>query len=341
MITPENELHAPAKSNNSSSSLIAQYFQRLHFTADDIEAAGPTFETLKKICANHLEFIPFENLGQHGARGGKQVLDKHLIREKVLERNRGGFCMELNNLLAELLLDIGFKVRRIPAFVYINEDIGYGAMEVPTHVVLLVTCITAADDEGGDCNCDYFVDVGFGEPCIEPLLYEIGLEHKTSDGMSSRLIFMDDTVSAGGINTCNDDLVVLEWWKHGQDVWSPRLCWKIDDAKPGDGLGQDCAPYMSDFQCGLSEVQMDQSIFEKKTIICKLTKTKKVSLAGKRLKITSPRFGTDCKVEIVELEDTQSVRNVLVKEFGIGLEETIGLDLGNSNSAPPEIWSQF
>jgi hypothetical protein len=49
---------------------------------------------------------------------------------------------------------------------------------------------------------------------------------------------------------------------------------------------------MTDFQAGLAAVQADSSIFSQKVITTRLTRHRKVTLAGDRLKITTPRFVT-------------------------------------------------
>jgi N-acetyltransferase len=160
----------------------------------------PTVAALAAITEAHVGRIPFENLSQHGGSGGPQTLHIETIADKVLRRQRGGFCLELNALLAEWLLLLGYQVKRVPAIIYADKTIGF--RNTPTHLFLLVTCPPAAkndnnnksnhtEDGGGEDDEttaeEWFVDVAFGEPSIHPLQYVMGLVQTTPEGMESRL----------------------------------------------------------------------------------------------------------------------------------------------------------
>ena len=74
----------------------------------------PTAQTLSAIQWAHLHTVPFENL-EIVPLDQRFTLDIPAVYEKVVARNRGGFCFELNGLLAVLLESLGFEVNRMAA----------------------------------------------------------------------------------------------------------------------------------------------------------------------------------------------------------------------------------
>lgn len=117
------------------------YLERLN-----LELGKPDLKFLRKIHRAHLLTIPFENLDIH--YGKKIVLDIRQIFEKVIGRNRGGFCYELNSLLYHLLSQLGYDAFIASARVFEKE----GLTPEYDHMVLIVVL----DNE------HYLVDVGFG-----------------------------------------------------------------------------------------------------------------------------------------------------------------------------------
>lgn len=104
----------------------------------------------------HLLSVPFENLSIH--RHEPIVLNDDALFEKIVRRRRGGFCYELNGLLAALLRSLGFNVTMLSAEVANNQ----GEFGPPfDHMTLLVTL----EDR-------WLADVGFGDSFREPLLLD-------------------------------------------------------------------------------------------------------------------------------------------------------------------------
>ncbi len=68
----------------------------------------PTLETLRGIHRAHLLAVPFENLDIH--RNRRIVLDEAALFGKIVVNKRGGYCYELNGLLARLFREMGFQV---------------------------------------------------------------------------------------------------------------------------------------------------------------------------------------------------------------------------------------
>lgn len=272
-----------------------------------LEITEPTVESLKKITQAHLEKIPFENLGQHGAHGGSPVLDIAESADKVLVRNRGGFCFELNGLLAAWWEELGGSVLRLPAVVY------KGHFDSPaSHVILLIDC------QGKR----YYVDVGFGEPPLHPLPLVLDEVLETPEGMRSRF-------------ERHGDRMVLLW--ELENEWVPRLSWDFEASQGNRGWD------LVDFSGPLSVVLDDGSIFARKMVITRCTANEKYTLAGNRLKVTGPcRFGNQVQKTVRELSSIDEVRSELNDRFGISKAETEHLDLSRSlEGVNCDVWSQF
>jgi N-hydroxyarylamine O-acetyltransferase len=106
-------------------------------------------ETLGAIHAAHVAAVPFENLDP--LLGRPVNLDLASLSRKMVAAKRGGYCFEVNALLAAALEALGFSVQRLGARV--RWGAAADAPEGPrTHMTLLVEI----DGEA------YVADVGFG-----------------------------------------------------------------------------------------------------------------------------------------------------------------------------------
>jgi N-hydroxyarylamine O-acetyltransferase len=119
----------------------------------------PTLETLTAIHRAHLMTIPYENLDLQ--LGRSLPLGEVPAFEKIVGQGRGGWCYEMNGLLAWVLIELGYDLTLLAS----------GVMEQPQgdgsegeHLVLLVNI-----DER-----PYLVDVGFGNGLIDPIPMEPG-----------------------------------------------------------------------------------------------------------------------------------------------------------------------
>lgn len=127
---------------------LADYLNRIGFTGD----ARPDLPTLRRIHRLHLAAIPYENLDvQLGRRLG---FDMAAIYRKLVLEQRGGWCYEMNGLLAWALEQIGFRLTRLAGAVRRDTT---GDVTIGTHLALCVHL-----DE------PYLADVGFGDGLIEP-----------------------------------------------------------------------------------------------------------------------------------------------------------------------------
>ncbi len=132
---------------------LANYLKRIQYP-DPVQV---DIQTLKSIHRHHLHHIPYENIDVQLQR--RVSLDVEPIYDKIVTHRRGGWCYEMNGLLAWALQEIGFSVRKLSGGV-MREIRGDDALG--SHLVLLVHLK----------GKDYIADVGFGDGLLEPVLLE-------------------------------------------------------------------------------------------------------------------------------------------------------------------------
>lgn len=128
---------------------VERYLERIGIT----ETTEVDFNSLRLIQEHHMLFVPFENLNIF--HGIPIELDLNSLYNKIVESRRGGYCYELNGLLAWLLMSLGYRVSMLSGQVF--RDDGTFGPEFD-HMVLLV-----------NLDKDYIVDVGFGDSVRSPL----------------------------------------------------------------------------------------------------------------------------------------------------------------------------
>ncbi len=141
-----------------------RYFARIGLDADTPVARTEAF--LGRVQNQHVLTVPYENLDILGGKPLSLSVDD--LYEKIVVHHRGGYCFEVNALLRELLLALGFGVRSYFAR-YLR-----GETEIPVrrHHVLVVTA-----DDG-----EFVVDVGIGQTAPRfPLRLEAGLVQTQGD----------------------------------------------------------------------------------------------------------------------------------------------------------------
>jgi N-hydroxyarylamine O-acetyltransferase len=147
------------------------YFQRIHYTG----APAKDYATLAAIHHQHLMHIPYEN----GDVQLSVALDFNFERifEKLVINKRGGWCYEMNGLLAWALEEIGFEVRRMSGAVGREAD---GDVQRGNHLVLEVM----VDGK------PFLADVGLGDGLRFPIEIAAG-KHKQA-GLDYALTKLDD-----------------------------------------------------------------------------------------------------------------------------------------------------
>jgi N-hydroxyarylamine O-acetyltransferase len=130
---------------------VAPYLARIGYAGP----TSPSLATLTGLQRAHMLTVPFENLDVH--LGRRLELDPGHVYEKVVMRQRGGWCFELNALYASLLEALGFRVTLLGGAV----DSGGEVTEDLVHLLVRV-----------DLERPWISDVGFGESSIEPVPLE-------------------------------------------------------------------------------------------------------------------------------------------------------------------------
>ncbi len=134
---------------------VDAYLWRMGYDGD----LKPTVETLRGLHRAHVAAIPFENLDIVLGRGVSLEMDA--MQEKLIGRDRGGYCYEHNLLFAALLERLGFAVRRLTARIRMGRD----EPRESGHMLLRV------EAEGSP----WLADVGFGgQRLLEPIPLEDG-----------------------------------------------------------------------------------------------------------------------------------------------------------------------
>ncbi|MFB6270373.1 MAG: arylamine N-acetyltransferase [Halobacterium sp.] len=137
------------------------YLDRIGLTEWRADAVTPDRENLCLLVAAHLTSVPFENLAivgdPHGDWDGDGVsLFLPDLYEKLVERERGGYCFELNGLCNWLLGELGYDADRCAARVTDEGEVGRPPANHHTNVVHL--------------DQSYVVDVGSGTPQLRGIV---------------------------------------------------------------------------------------------------------------------------------------------------------------------------
>jgi N-hydroxyarylamine O-acetyltransferase len=130
---------------------LVPYFDRIASPVPDM----PSLENLKQLHRLHVMSIPFENLDIHYPH--PIVLEEDRFFDKIVRRQRGGFCYEQNGLLCKVLQQLGYQAFLISASVYQVDDAEFGPPDA--HVAIIVEIKEQ----------HWLVDVGFGSSFPEPL----------------------------------------------------------------------------------------------------------------------------------------------------------------------------
>ena len=148
---------------------VDAYLARIGYSGD----RAPTLENLRAMHRAHFLNVPFENLDI--ARGVPIVVDEAVNMRKLVERRRGGFCLEVTGTFARVLRALGYRVDVIGAQVEIQNTPTFGSdREVPDGPVEFMSA-EALDKARGQMitivHLDerWLADVGFGGRLVEPL----------------------------------------------------------------------------------------------------------------------------------------------------------------------------
>lgn len=121
--------------------LLGDYLQRL-----GVVEGAPGQALLEQVLQRHLEAFPFASVGVR--LGNDLPLDLPPLFERLVVRQRGGYCFEQNRLLQEMLDELGFATRLVLARVIYDQNTHPGL----THRMMLVSLESQT----------HVVDAGFG-----------------------------------------------------------------------------------------------------------------------------------------------------------------------------------
>ena len=111
-----------------STAQINQYLSRIAFPSNKYPRAelqlvqtDGGLSYLEKLMKYQLSAIPFENLSLHYSQNPGVSLDSDEIFFKIIEKHRGGYCMELNFLFGRILKSSEFKREYLLVFLFYVE----------------------------------------------------------------------------------------------------------------------------------------------------------------------------------------------------------------------------
>ncbi|EPZ43345.1 arylamine N-acetyltransferase family protein [Alicyclobacillus acidoterrestris] len=113
------------------------------------ESENVTFENLDMILEKTARTIPFENLCIMENRT-TDITPDNLI-DKILKRNEGGLCYELNTIFYLFLIENGFNANLVRGIIF-DPTVQQWSKTGRTHVTIIIT----------HDNQQYVVDTGFG-----------------------------------------------------------------------------------------------------------------------------------------------------------------------------------
>lgn len=115
------------------------------------DAAAVSRENLFRIQSAHLETVPYSTLTIH-ATGKEPDLTPDALFDRIVTKKSGGYCFELNGLLADLLRTLGYGVEEYFARWHFGEK---NPVPMRRHRVLKVCCDGNAwiVDAGVGCLC--------------------------------------------------------------------------------------------------------------------------------------------------------------------------------------------
>lgn len=151
---------------------LDKYLHKLHIYNQNLKS---DLQTLKTLQCMHFNYIPYENLDS--LNGFITSLDHQDLYEKMIVKNRGGICFELNGLFNWLLESVGFNVVSYAARI-ITQDEEY---QMRRHRVMCVNI----DGER------YMTDVGIN--CESPRIpLKLKINQIQSDGICEYKFTKDD-----------------------------------------------------------------------------------------------------------------------------------------------------
>ncbi|KAF2228256.1 hypothetical protein BDZ85DRAFT_175623, partial [Elsinoe ampelina] len=112
---------------------------------------------LTSLHRSHIATIPYENICLHYSSERYASLDADSLLDRIISKQRGGYCMELNMIFHLLLGRLGFQTYMTGA--RLGQDCGDGEAFSGWRHSIIVVIIPGS---GSEPPARYMVDVGFG-----------------------------------------------------------------------------------------------------------------------------------------------------------------------------------
>lgn len=250
--------------------LNALFRKRIGFQED----VKLTFDKLDEILEKTAQTIPFENLSIMASH--LSDINKENIKKKVLVRNEGGLCYELNTALYYFLMENDFDVFLVRGVIYKEGWMTIGR----THVTILL------NHEGQT----YLVDTGFGGNLP---LKPVPLNGKTVVSPNGEFRMKKESTDLG------DHILELKL-KHKDPDW--KIGYAFDSSKPVGNVAE-----LNEIQTIIRE--NPQSPFNKHPLITRLTNSGNITLTD-----TSFTQWDEGKMTKEEIDGTQ-FKELLKKHF--------------------------
>jgi N-hydroxyarylamine O-acetyltransferase len=138
---------------------LQQYLDRIKYSG----AIELNFEGIKKLMQSQIFSVPFENIDVQAGKVISLIGDD--IVTQIVNKNRGGYCYQINGIFSLMLQEIG-----VPHYYIAVRPLVNPGQYAKTHLAIIATIE----------NEEYLIDLGFGGNSIrEPLkLSEIKTEIK-------------------------------------------------------------------------------------------------------------------------------------------------------------------
>ncbi|MEH6938929.1 arylamine N-acetyltransferase [Bacillus sp. JJ664] len=254
------------------SQLNTLFRKRIDFT----ESKNISFSDLEHILMKTAFNIPFENICIIN-KNTNEITKDNLI-QKILLKNEGGLCYELNAILYLFLIENGFNARLVSGVVYDNVNSDYQNIG-RTHVTILLS------HEGQT----YLIDTGFGA----------NLPLKPVPLNGDMVISNNGEFRVKKEKTAFGDYILEIKLKHKDNDW--RIGYAFDSERTINDLSD-----LNEIQTIIKE--HEKSPFNKNPLITKLTNEGNVTLTNNSF--TQWKNGTVLKEEIEKERFKQLMKNI-------------------------------
>lgn len=113
---------------------LDKYYEHIGITREDapsdsqVDIDAWRLKRLTRIQLHHMQRVPFESLSLHYSKTRTLSLDPEDLFDKIVNKGRGGYCMEVNQFFATIMRTEGFDVMSVGGRVLLGKMGGwYGA----------------------------------------------------------------------------------------------------------------------------------------------------------------------------------------------------------------------